>query len=98
LKTAIILAALTLGVSACSDDKSGAEPKRPTRIVCTNPSGIIVHDDFAVTDDVSVFPRDGYLEYDSDTQKGTVRVTGQCVTYPINRPSGWKPVIQGQPG
>lgn len=97
MRTIAIAALACLALAACDDDKREGEPKRPTRLVCTNDAGAIVHDDFA-TGDMDVTATDGAFVYVSATQEGYVRVSGQCVTYPQTRAPGWKPVIQGLPG
>jgi hypothetical protein len=98
VRTMLTIAALaTLPLAACTDDSRDTEPKRPTRIVCTDQSGRRVHDDFASSDS-DVSPVSGFITYKSATQEGYARVSGQCVTYPQTRAPVWKPVIQGLPG
>ena len=91
----IALAVLPLAVplSACSDDEREGEAKRPTRIVCTE-AGRIVHDDFAAANETPQ-PTKGFMYYTSETQQGTVRISGTCTSYPAVKPAGWKPVIPG---
>lgn len=91
--TLATLIALPL-VAACTDDARDADDKRPTRIVCTDQTGKRVHDDFASAD-LDVSPQGAYIVYLSATQEGSMRVSGQCVTYPMKRPADWTPIIQG---
>ena len=97
MRTAAILALAALALAACTDDKRDTEPKRPTRIVCTDPSGRTVHDDFASSDN-ETYANAGTITYVSATQEGTMRVMGDCVTYPMTRPADWRPVVRGLPG
>ena len=78
-------------LAACTDDDTDSH--RPTRVICTE-AGRTTHDDFAKPgDDIQV--DHGFIEYASDTQHGTVRVSGTCATYPMARPAGWTPVVAG---